>query len=210
MDNGHQLVLNQRTREVQARFGQIFDTRTQFVWEIGCGHGHFLTAYAEANPDQLCIGIDISTERIDRANRKRDRARLPNLHFIQAEARLFLDALPMGITFSDIYVLFPDPWPKLRHRKHRLLQPAFLKVVAARSELSARLFFRTDFEPYFQAVADSLGEGAGWGRVEEPWPFAHETVFQSRASSYHSLCARPWPVAAANISGAHSGAGTAN
>lgn len=189
--SGHQLVLAQRTQELQARFKTVFEQQSRFVWEIGCGHGHFLTAYAQAHPEQLCVGIDISTERIDRATRKRNRAKLANLHFIQAEARLFLEALPVEARFSDIYVLFPDPWPKLRHRKHRLLQPDFLKAVAGKAEPTARLFFRTDFEPYFKAVADSLGEPAGWGRVEEPWPFAFETVFQARATAFHSLCARP-------------------
>lgn len=189
--SGHQLVLAQRTRELQAQFPAIFGSHSRFVWEIGCGHGHFLTAYAEAHPEELCVGIDISTERIDRATRKRNRAKLTNLYFIQAEARLFLEALPAGVTLSDVYVLFPDPWPKLRHRKHRLLQPDFLRAVAAKAEPTARLFFRTDFEPYFKTVADSLGEAAGWGRVEEPWPFAYETVFQARAETFHSLCARP-------------------
>ncbi len=188
---GHQLVLAQRTRDLQTQFERLLAGRSEFVWEIGCGHGHFLTAYAKEHPDQLCIGIDLSTERIDRATRKRNRSKLPNLHFIQAEARLFLEALPPGVGFSDVYVLFPDPWPKLRHRKHRLMQPDFLRAVAAKAGPSARLFFRTDFEPYFTSVEHSLGESAGWGRVEDPWPFVHETVFQARADTFHSLCARP-------------------
>lgn len=187
----HHVVLAQRTKELQAQFPAIFATQQAFVWEIGCGHGHFLTAYAQQHPDQLCIGIDISTERIDRATRKSKRAKLPNLHFIQAEARLFLEALPADAAFTDVYVLFPDPWPKLRHRKHRLLQPDFLAAAAAKALPSARLFFRTDYEPYFLDVVAALGPSAGWGRVEEEWPFAYETVFQARAKTFHSVSARP-------------------
>jgi len=186
----HLEVLEERRRELRTRFHSIFQSHQHFVWEIGCGHGHFLTAYAAKHPDRLCIGIDISTERVDRAVRKRDRAKLANLHFIQAEARLFLEALPNHLECTDIYVLFPDPWPKLRHRKHRLLQPDFLRAVAGRSSPSARLFFRTDYQPYFDEVAALLEPAAGWVRVDEEWPFAHETVFQSRAQSYHSASAR--------------------
>lgn len=190
-DPSHHLgVLEERRRELRARFESIFQSHNNFVWEIGCGHGHFLTAYAAKHPDRLCIGIDISTERVDRAVRKRDRAKLGNLHFIQAEARLFLEALPKHLVLSDIYVLFPDPWPKLRHRKHRLLQPDFLQAVASRSSPLARLYFRTDYQPYFDEVAAMLEPTAGWVRVDEEWPFAHETVFQSRAQSYHSASAR--------------------
>jgi len=186
----HLEVLEDRRRELRKRFLSIFQSHKHFVWEIGCGHGHFLTAYAAKHPDRLCIGIDISTERVDRAVRKRDRAKLANLHFIQAEARLFLESLPNHLECSDIYVLFPDPWPKLRHRKHRLLQPDFLRAVAGRSSPSARLFFRTDYQPYFEEVAALLEPAAGWVSVDEEWPFAHETVFQSRAQSYHSASAR--------------------
>ena len=61
-----------------------------FTWEVGCGHGHYLTDYAAAHPAERCVGIDLLADRIVRANRKRDRAGRPNLHFLQAEARLFL------------------------------------------------------------------------------------------------------------------------
>src|SRR5271154_4818946 len=84
--------------------------RAEFVWEIGCGHGHFLNAYARAHADRLCIGVDITRDRIARAVRKRDLAGLSNLHFLRAEARDFLAALPQAARFSALYILFPDPW----------------------------------------------------------------------------------------------------
>lgn len=63
-DPSHHLgVMEERRRELRARFASIFQFHKQFVWEIGCGHGHFLTAYAAKHPDRLCIGIDIATER---------------------------------------------------------------------------------------------------------------------------------------------------
>src|ERR1043166_2886469 len=86
--------IKQRREELQERFAQIFSRRSDFVLEVGCGHGHFLTAYAQAHPATLCIGIDIENDRIGRAVRKRDRAKLENLHFIHSEARLFLNTLP--------------------------------------------------------------------------------------------------------------------
>lgn len=188
----HRERLAQRRETLQAAFGKIFPPgKSAFVWEVGCGHGHFLTAYAQAHPEKLCVGIDLASDRIARAIRKRDRARLANLHFIQAEARFFLEALPPEARFSDVFILFPDPWPKLRHHKHRILQPAFLDAVASRMGEGGRLLFRTDYEPYFQDAAAVVDVHAQWRRVDEPWPFEFETVFQSRAPSYHSLIARP-------------------
>jgi tRNA (guanine-N7-)-methyltransferase len=183
-------ILADRRRDLAARFASLFPSPTDFVWEIGCGHGHFLAAYAAAHPDRVCVGVDIDTVRIARALRKSERAKLPNLHFIQAEARLFLETLPPHARPAQIFVLFPDPWPKVRHHKHRLLQKDFLSAVAVRASPHAHLYFRTDVEPYFADVAAEVGPSCGWERVDAPWPFEFETVFQSRAEAFHSLTAR--------------------
>ena len=160
------------------------------MWEVGCGHGHFLTAYAGKHPEELCVGVDITRDRIDRGIRKRDRAKLPNLHFIHGDARDFLDSLPISARLSAIYILFPDPWPKRRHHKNRIMQPEFLRAVAKRSGQGTRLHFRTDHEDYFRDTQATINEHTDWEIVAEPWPFEHLTVFQSRAASHHSLTAR--------------------
>jgi tRNA (guanine-N7-)-methyltransferase len=184
-------LLEQRRADLRAEFARSIPAEARFVWEIGCGHGHFLNAYASQHPDQLCVGIDITADRIERAKRKRDRARLTNLHFIHTDAWTFVQMLPSGAIFSDIYVLFPDPWPKLRHRKHRILQPDFLSAVAGRAGEATHLYFRTDFQPYFDDVSGMLRSSPDWALTEEPWPFEHGTVFQERAKQYSSLVARP-------------------
>lgn len=195
-------MMEARRRDLHERQAHILPSKTDFTWEIGCGHGHFLTAYAQAHPDQICIGIDIVSERIARALRKRDRAKLANLHFIHAEARLFLETLPADATISRLFILFPDPWPKLRHRKHRIMQPDFLNAVAQRAGEGARLYFRTDFTPYYDDTKAVFSAHPDWTLVStdreftgapatESWPFEHETVFQARAPSYHSLIAHP-------------------
>lgn len=188
-------LVEQRRGELRRQFARILPANASVIWEIGCGHGHFLTSYAACHSDRLCIGIDLATERIARALRKRDRAKLPNLHFLQADAGVFLEAIPADVSFADIFVLFPDPWPKARHHKHRLMQFDFLAAVARRSGRDARLLFRTDYEPYYDDVSRLLSQHPGWSLVDEPWPFEFETVFQSRAARYGSLVARARPPA---------------
>ena len=189
-------VLAQRRAAVRETLSAVAPPPTAFVWEVGCGHGHFLTAYAAAHPEKTCIGIDLVGERIERALRKRDRARLANLHFIRAEARLFLEALPAGPRISDIFVLFSDPWPKARHHKHRVLQENFLAAAAAHAAPGCHLYFRTDHTPYFEDARAVIGESSHWELVAAPWPFEFETVFQSRATSHDSLVAELRPVPA--------------
>jgi tRNA (guanine-N7-)-methyltransferase len=186
----HLALIAQRRADLRAALASVLPPSAHFLCEIGSGHGHFLTAYAAAHPGELCIGIDLIGERIARATRKRDRAKLPNLHFFQAEAHDFLAALPADATLGAIIVLFPDPWPKRRHHKNRLLQSAFLDTLATRAGRGTRLYFRTDHRGYFAHTTAVLAAHPLW-RIDPaaPWIFESETVFQARAPTYHSLVA---------------------
>jgi tRNA (guanine-N7-)-methyltransferase len=185
----HLAKIDERRRALESWCSAHLAGQSRFVLEIGCGHGHFLTAYATAHPDEMCIGIDIESERIERAARKQRRAGLENLHFVRAEARLFLEVLPVGVGASSAYILFPDPWPKRRHHKHRLLTPSFLERLAARSCDGARLYFRTDYAPYFADARRAAGAAPSWEVAAGAWPFEAPTVFQERAREYHSFVA---------------------
>ena len=184
-------LIDERRRGLAADLAAIFPAgKGEFLCEIGCGHGHFLTAYAAEHPDVTCLGLDLVGDRIERAVRKRDRANLGRLHFIQAEARLFLEVLPPEVRICAYVLLFPDPWPKLRHHKHRLMQADFLNQAAGRAAPGCRLYFRTDYDPYFEDAATAVSAHPEWERVGDPWIFEHETVFQQRAPSHQSLVAR--------------------
>lgn len=195
LDRGsaYRRLLDRRKTAIADQLAKILQGKSRFVWEVGCGHGHFLTAFAQAHPETLCLGIDIASDRIDRGQRKRDRANLANLHFLHAEARLFLNALPAGVSIAEIFILFPDPWPKARHHKHRILQPDFLAAAADRSTADARLCFRTDFPPYFDDATAAIRRHPQWQEANDRWPFEFDTVFQSRAERYQSLIARRTP-----------------
>ena len=186
-------ILAERRMALARELDAALDGATEFVWELGSGHGHFLAAYAAAHPTVCCIGVDIVSERIERARRKRDRARLTNLHFLRTEGRLFLETLPPTTRIRDAFILFPDPWPKSRHHKHRIIQPSFLHQLASHATFDCRLIFRTDFAPYFEAARATVTANDQWKLTDEPWPFEAETVFQNRAPTHHSLVARRRP-----------------
>lgn len=170
--------------------------------ELGCGHGHYLNAYAAAHPDEFCVGLDLLADRIERAERKATRAKLANLAFVQAEAALFLHAFasaaPAGAPparLSRIFVLFSDPWPKRRHWKHRVLQTSLLDTLAGLAAPDARLHFRTDHPEYFTFASEVVAAHSRWQIVppeQEPWPFEYVSVFEERAlaGAPQSLTAR--------------------
>jgi len=159
--------------------------------EIGCGHGHFLAAYATAFPQEFCLGFDLISKRIERANRKRELAELGNLAFFKAEATELLLALPEACRLGKIFFLFPDPWPKKRHHKNRLIQTEMLDRLANRAVAGTRLHFRTDHAEYFEWSRELVDAHPLWKRlVDAPWPFEHETYFQKiLPDAYQSLIA---------------------
>jgi tRNA (guanine-N7-)-methyltransferase len=187
----HNSHISGRRDDLRGQVEKIVGSKGHLVWEVGCGHGHFLTAYSKANPDQICIGVDIMSDRVIRANRKRERARLPHLHFIRADAADFLAVMPDDTRFNSVFVLFPDPWPKRRHHKNRVMTTEFLSAVASRSAISARLYFRTDHEEYFHGVAAMLRTHKDWEEHEDTaFPLEEPTVFQKRSAVHFTLVAK--------------------
>lgn len=182
----------QRLAELRDNFWPRLRGRARLTLEIGCGHGHYLTAYAAAHPAEFCVGIDIIGERIARAGRKTARAKLENIVWVQAEAALFLEALPEEHRIGRVFLLFSDPWPKRRHWKNRVFQSTLLDQLLPLTDPGAALHFRTDHREYFDQALETAAAHPAWclaADKEVPWPFEQPSVFQERAADkgYHSF-----------------------
>ncbi len=185
-------IRQQRLAGIRRTLAEVPLDHPRLTLEIGCGHGHFLTAYAAAHPQEHCVAIDIIEERLRKAQRKSDRAGLTNSTWLRAAADVFLDALPVATRFTGrILVLFPDPWPKKKHWKNRLIQPAFLSRLAEFTAPTTPLCFRTDHQPYFETALEVVSDHPDWALDPAgEWPFEHESVFESKAESFASWIAR--------------------
>ena len=161
------------------------------VFEAGCGHGHWLADYAEVNPSVFCIGIDLISWRIRKGNEKKVKRGLKNLQFYKAELNEFLGALPAAIRFDRTILLFPDPWPKAKHHRRRMIQPSFLDEVARRTERGGEFCFRSDDLPYFDWTVEHLTEHSEW-EIDQlaQWPYESETYFQNLMDEHHSVVAK--------------------
>jgi len=173
-----------------AALAELYPRPISIIFEIGCGHGHLLAAYAAAHPDAFCFGVDLVTQRILRAQRKQQRAGLANLAFLKADVADTLAALPPPVRFAGIFVLFPDPWPKRAHLLRRLLQTELLDALAARAEPGAWLALRTDDANFFTWARVQIETHPAWRLAPEiPWPFEHPTYFQEIKGPHQSLVA---------------------
>ncbi|MGF1484251.1 MAG: tRNA (guanosine(46)-N7)-methyltransferase TrmB [Opitutales bacterium] len=174
-------------RQVQLRvqLNQVLQESKGKSWslEVGCGHGHYLVDYAEANPKTFCLGIDLVTKRIERAQAKVQKRGLHNVSFLKAELFEFFELLPRQVTFEAIFMLFPDPWPKKRHARRRMLQAVFLDAIAARMPVGAPFYFQTDHSENWEWAMEQLETHAAWvllpqARVEAEWPLRTVSYFE--------------------------------
>jgi tRNA (guanine-N7-)-methyltransferase len=165
-------------------------TNNLFDLEIGCGHGHWLNAYSDINRDITCVGIDLISKRIQKSNNKKDSFGRNNLFFYKAEANEFLHFKPLNIKIRNIFILFPDPWPKKRHHKRRLIQNEFLDLLKLHVCDKSLVYFRTDHLDYFKWTEEKFQNSENWKIIGDKWPFEHETFFQNLLPNYKSLVAK--------------------
>ena len=146
----------------------IFGRTGEVEIEIGCGKGRFLVEAGRLRPGSDFVGVERAGKWFHRAVQRAHRAGLPNIRLVQADAFDFLARwIPPG-SVAAIHVYFPDPWPKQRHGKRRLLQPILYSLAARALSTAGRLYLASDVEPYFQAATAEI-EATDVFRPE-PWP----------------------------------------
>ncbi|MBO7520877.1 MAG: tRNA (guanosine(46)-N7)-methyltransferase TrmB [Opitutales bacterium] len=191
-ENGLELALAHRAARVENLKSEIAklnyaDFGGKITFEIGCGKGHYLSAYGAAHKGELCVGIDLISSRIRDGNRKNERLGNTNVHFLKAFSPEFLDAIPADLKLQKIFIFFPDPWPKKRHHKHRLIQPEFLSEIKKYCAPEAAMFFRTDHGEYFEWAMEIFAK-SDWKFEEiEKLEFEEVSQFQRLLPNFRTL-----------------------
>jgi len=133
----------------------LFPATPEAIWlEIGFGGGEHLAEQAAAHPEIGFIGSEVFENGVARLTGEIARRGLTNIRIFPDDARLLLAALPPR-SVGRIFVLFPDPWPKLRHQKRRLISPATLDRFAELMPGGAELRLATDDPLYQTAMLDA-------------------------------------------------------
>ena len=110
----------------------VFGRRAPRVLEIGCGMGETTAAIAAARPDVDFIGVEVHAPGVGSLLKRSTRSASSNLRVVRHDAVEVVAHMIPEASLAGIHVFFPDPWPKKRHHKRRLLQPAFVAALAAR------------------------------------------------------------------------------
>lgn len=135
---------------------RVFGRSAPKVLEIGFGMGETTTAIAEAHPETDFLGIEVHTPGVGSLLREIDARQLTNIRIVQHDAVEVLGQMISPGSLDGMHVFFPDPWPKKRHHKRRLIQPAFVSLAASRLKPGGYLHIATDWQEYAEQILSVL------------------------------------------------------
>ena len=138
-------------------FDRVFGRVAPRVLEIGCGMGETTARIARAMPGVDFVGVEVHAPGVGSLLRLIALHALANLRVIRHDAVEVVAAMIPPHSLAGIHVFFPDPWPKKRHHKRRLLKPAFVHELALRLTPGGYLHAATDWEEYAQEILATLG-----------------------------------------------------
>ena len=134
----------------------VFGRTSACIFEIGFGMGETSAAIATANPQNDYLGIEVHTPGVGNLCKLVAEAGLSNQRIIQHDAVEVLRDMIQPGTLSGVHIFFPDPWPKARHHKRRLIQPPLVALIASRLAPGAYIHCATDWEDYAHQMLEVL------------------------------------------------------
>jgi len=145
----------------------VFGRAAPLVLEIGSGMGETTATIAKERPDSDFIAIEVHSPGIGSLLKLIDKEQLKNLRVIRHDALEVLEKMIPDGALTGIHLFFPDPWPKKRHHKRRLVQPAFAALAARKLAPGGFLHAATDWEDYASQMAEVLAAEPGMRRAED-------------------------------------------
>jgi tRNA (guanine-N7-)-methyltransferase len=170
--------------------GRAFSGSPDEVWlEVGFGAGEHLLEQARANPNVGIVGCEPFLNGVVAALAGLQRESLSNVRLRHGDAQAVIDAVPNGL-FSRVFIHYPDPWPKRRHHKRRLVASSFVDALARVMAAGAELRFATDIDDYagwtlvrFLASPDFRWTATRPDHWRRPWSDWRPTRYEAKARS---------------------------
>jgi len=144
--------------------------------ELGCGDASFLIEYARRNPGTNFLGVERLLGRIQKLDRKGRRLELKNVRGVRIESAYFLQYLLPSKSAGALHIYFPDPWPKKKHRRHRLINEGFPALARTALQPGGTVYLRTDDADYFQQMTGVFGAATWFKSTETPSTLAAITT----------------------------------
>ncbi|HVY02261.1 MAG TPA: tRNA (guanosine(46)-N7)-methyltransferase TrmB [Caulobacterales bacterium] len=160
---------------------------SRVILEIGFGGGEHLAAQAARDPDALFLGAEPFLNGVGSCLRHIEESGVRNVRLYHGDARDVIEKLPAA-SLDLVYILFPDPWPKTRHWKRRLIQPDFVAALARVLKPGGEVRFATDWKNYAAWTLEAFVRDGRFAWLAEraddwrkPWPGHLETRYEVKA-----------------------------
>ena len=166
-------------------FDRTFGNDNPVEVEIGCGKSKFLNSRARFHPDINFLGIDQVLRFMKLGVHRAEKQRILNIRFIRMDARRVIGNHIPPDSIDIFHIYYPDPWPKPRDHKHRLLDMNFLLELNRRLRLGGRIEIATDDFGYFIAIQEILaGSGDRWSRIRKG---VNEPFFETKMKTNYEV-----------------------
>jgi tRNA (guanine-N7-)-methyltransferase len=140
----------------------VFGRKAQRVLEIGFGNGEQLLWSALNEPDRDFIGIEVHRPGVGRLMNALAAHNIHNVRLYNHDAVDILERVLGAESLEEVRIYFPDPWPKKRQQKRRLIQPEFVALLASRVKPGGKLCLATDWQEYADHMLATLDAAEGW------------------------------------------------
>lgn len=133
-------------------FSELFPNAARVVVEIGFGMGMATAEIAEANPDTGYLGIEVFRAGVGKLLSEIERRGLENIRIVAHDAAEVFRSMISDDSLDGVHIFFPDPWPKKRHHKRRLIQPPFVELLTRKLKPGGYVYTVTDWEDYAEQL----------------------------------------------------------
>ena len=159
-------------------FEKIFHRISPIFLEIGFGTGTALIEMAQEKPDCDFIGVEVFASGAQKALSAIHNQSLSNVRILLADAVEILDRYMPPKSLDGVFIFFPDPWPKTRHHKRRLINPVFLDLLQAKMKTGAIIYLATDWKPYAEWMMEALSKASGFENMAGIGQYAPRPTFR--------------------------------
>jgi tRNA (guanine-N7-)-methyltransferase len=164
----------------------VFGCAAPVILEIGFGNGEALTAAAAAHPENNYLGIEVHRPGVGSLLRRIKAGEMNNVRVMLGDAKEILEQRVADAPLTAVHLFFPDPWPKKRHHKRRLVQPEFAALVARKLVPGGYFHLATDWPAYAEhmvavvSATPGLVDASGEGRFQKLVAERLATRFEQR------------------------------
>ena len=157
-------------QESQIDLESLFPKSQPIVMEVGYGMGEATWQIAKANPNLNYLGVEVHMPGVGKLMARLDEYELTNVRLIERDVFEVLYYMVKGSSLDGVHLFFPDPWPKARHFKRRIVNQEFIVAVAAKLKPGAFFHIATDWQPYAEWIAEEFTKQSFFtgGEVERP------------------------------------------